>query len=87
MCRGEDHPSADLAGNAFKCPEKHHSYLHFLFFQGGETHKPGYGSGKFLERQKGHKGYDAQGTLSKIFKLGSSGSRPGSRSGSPVARR
>ncbi|XP_042319201.1 myelin basic protein [Sceloporus undulatus] len=57
------------------------------FSWGGETHKPGYGSGKFLERQKGQKGYDAQGTLSKIFKLGSSGSRPGSRSGSPVARR
>ncbi|XP_008106963.1 myelin basic protein isoform X3 [Anolis carolinensis] len=57
------------------------------FSWGGETHKPGYGSGKFFERQKGQKGYDAQGTLSKIFKLGSSGSRPGSRSGSPVARR
>nr|XP_060630941.1 myelin basic protein isoform X3 [Anolis sagrei ordinatus] len=57
------------------------------FSWGGETHKPGYGSGKFFGGQKGQKGYDAQGTLSKIFKLGSSGSRPGSRSGSPVARR
>ncbi|XP_025021259.1 myelin basic protein [Python bivittatus] len=60
--------------------------------KGGETHKPGYGSGKFYEHKyahKGHKGYhhDGQGTLSKLFKLGSSGSRPGSRSGSPVARR
>uniref|UniRef100_A0A8D0BH97 Myelin basic protein n=1 Tax=Salvator merianae TaxID=96440 RepID=A0A8D0BH97_SALMN len=60
--------------------------------KGGETHKPGYGSGKFYEHKyahKGHKGYhhDGQGTLSKIFKLGGSGSRPGSRSGSPIARR
>ncbi|XP_044282455.1 myelin basic protein [Varanus komodoensis] len=61
------------------------------FSWGGETHKPGYGSGKFYEHKyahKGHKGYhDGQGTLSKIFKLGGSGSRPGSRSGSPIARR
>ncbi|XP_042716380.1 myelin basic protein isoform X2 [Malaclemys terrapin pileata] len=61
--------------------------------KGGEGHKPGYGgSGKFYEHKsayKGHKGsyHDGQGTLSKIFKLGGSGSRPGSRSGSPVARR
>ncbi|XP_067393625.1 myelin basic protein isoform X2 [Emydura macquarii macquarii] len=61
--------------------------------KGGEGHKPGYGaSGKFSEHKsayKGHKGsyHDGQGTLSKIFKLGGSGSRPGSRSGSPVARR
>ncbi|XP_061450155.1 myelin basic protein isoform X2 [Rhineura floridana] len=44
------------------------------FSWGGETHKPGYGSGKFYEHKyahKGHKGYhhDGQGTLSKIFKL------------------
>ncbi|XP_074800839.1 myelin basic protein isoform X3 [Natator depressus] len=63
------------------------------FSWGGEGHKPGYGgSGKFSEHKsayKGHKGsyHDGQGTLSKIFKLGGSGSRPGSRSGSPVARR
>ncbi|XP_053100414.1 myelin basic protein isoform X2 [Hemicordylus capensis] len=64
--------------------------------KGGETHKSGYGrsgygSGKFYEHKyahKGHKGYhDGQGTLSKIFRLGGSGSRPGSRSGSPIARR
>uniref|UniRef100_A0A8D0L153 Myelin basic protein n=1 Tax=Sphenodon punctatus TaxID=8508 RepID=A0A8D0L153_SPHPU len=61
--------------------------------KGGESHKPGYGgSSKFYEHKsahKGHKGHyhDGQGTLSKIFKLGGSGSRPGSRSGSPVARR
>ncbi|XP_072854838.1 myelin basic protein isoform X6 [Pogona vitticeps] len=62
------------------------------FSWGGETHKPAYGSGKYYEHKyahKGHKGYyhDGQGTLSKIFRLGSSGSRPGSRSGSPIARR
>ncbi|XP_060100075.1 myelin basic protein isoform X2 [Heteronotia binoei] len=62
--------------------------------KGGETprHGYGYGSGKFYEHKyahKGHKGYhyDGQGTLSKLFRLGGSGSRPGSRSGSPVARR
>ncbi|XP_060100074.1 myelin basic protein isoform X1 [Heteronotia binoei] len=64
------------------------------FSWGGETprHGYGYGSGKFYEHKyahKGHKGYhyDGQGTLSKLFRLGGSGSRPGSRSGSPVARR
>ncbi|XP_006029270.1 PREDICTED: myelin basic protein isoform X1 [Gavialis gangeticus] len=63
------------------------------FSWGGEGHKPGYGgSGKFYEHKSAHKGHkgsyhDGQGTLSKIFKLGGSGSRPGSRSGSPVARR
>ncbi|XP_070603535.1 myelin basic protein isoform X1 [Erythrolamprus reginae] len=62
------------------------------FSWGGETHRPGYGSGKFYEHKyahKGHKGYryDGQGSLSKFFKLGGSSSRPGSRSGSPVARR
>lgn len=46
----------------------------FSLSQGGETHKPGYGSGKFYEHKyahKGHKGYryDGQGTLSKFFKL------------------
>ncbi|XP_077209043.1 myelin basic protein isoform X2 [Paroedura picta] len=60
--------------------------------KGGETPKHGYGSGKYYEHKyahKGHKGYhyDGQGTLSKLFKLGGSGSRPGSRSGSPIARR
>uniref|UniRef100_A0A8C3GF18 Myelin basic protein n=1 Tax=Cairina moschata TaxID=8855 RepID=A0A8C3GF18_CAIMO len=61
--------------------------------KGGEGHKPGYGgSGKFYEHKSAHKGHkgsyhEGQGTLSKIFKLGGSGSRPGSRSGSPVARR
>uniref|UniRef100_A0A8C6ZLC3 Myelin basic protein n=1 Tax=Nothoprocta perdicaria TaxID=30464 RepID=A0A8C6ZLC3_NOTPE len=62
------------------------------FSWGGEGHKPGYGSGKFYEHKSAHKGHkgsyhEGQGTLSKIFKLGGSGSRPGSRSGSPVARR
>ncbi|KAJ7338614.1 hypothetical protein JRQ81_012516 [Phrynocephalus forsythii] len=62
------------------------------FSWGGETHKPAYGSGKYYEHKyahKGHKGYyhDGQGTLSKLFRLGGSGSRPGSRSGSPIARR
>lgn len=41
--------------------------------QGGETHKPGYGSGKFYEHKYGHKGHkyyhDGQGTLSKLFRL------------------
>ncbi|XP_010076858.1 PREDICTED: myelin basic protein isoform X2 [Pterocles gutturalis] len=61
--------------------------------KGGEGHKPGYGgSGKFYEHKSAHKGHkgsyhEGQGPLSKIFKLGGSGSRPGSRSGSPVARR
>ncbi|XP_077640760.1 myelin basic protein isoform X3 [Lonchura striata] len=60
--------------------------------KGGETHKPGYGSGKFYEHKSAHKGHkgsyhEGQGTLSRIFKLGGSGSRPGSRSGSPIARR
>lgn len=45
-----------------------------LSLQGGETHKPGYGSGKFYEHKsphKGHKGsyHEGQGTLSRIFKL------------------
>ncbi|XP_033010666.1 myelin basic protein isoform X2 [Lacerta agilis] len=62
------------------------------FSWGGETHRPGYGSGRFYEHKyahKGHKGYhyDGQGTLSRLFRLGGSGSRPGSRSGSPIARR
>ncbi|XP_066480050.1 myelin basic protein [Tiliqua scincoides] len=61
------------------------------FSWGGETHKPGYGSGKFYEHKYAHKGHkyhhDGQGTLSKLFRLGGSGSRPGSRSGSPIARR
>ncbi|XP_041340777.1 myelin basic protein isoform X1 [Pyrgilauda ruficollis] len=62
------------------------------FSWGGETHKPGYGSGKFYEHKSAHKGHkgsyhEGQGTLSRIFKLGGSGSRPGSRSGSPIARR
>ncbi|XP_017668715.1 PREDICTED: myelin basic protein [Lepidothrix coronata] len=62
------------------------------FSWGGEGHKPGYGSGKFYEHKSAHKGHkgsyhEGQGTLSRIFKLGGSGSRPGSRSGSPIARR
>ncbi|XP_063253743.1 myelin basic protein isoform X4 [Prinia subflava] len=62
------------------------------FSWGGEAHKPGYGSGKFYEHKSAHKGHkgsyhEGQGTLSRIFKLGGSGSRPGSRSGSPIARR
>ncbi|XP_028941124.1 myelin basic protein, partial [Antrostomus carolinensis] len=62
------------------------------FSWGGEGHKPGYGSGKFYEHKSAHKGHkgsyhEGQGTLSQAFFLGGSGSRPGSRSGSPVARR
>lgn len=45
-----------------------------LSLQGGETHKPGYGSGKFYEHKSAHKGHkgsyhEGQGTLSRIFKL------------------
>uniref|UniRef100_A0A8C3D8G7 Myelin basic protein n=1 Tax=Corvus moneduloides TaxID=1196302 RepID=A0A8C3D8G7_CORMO len=66
--------------------------VHFFKNIGGEGHKPGYGSGKFYEHKSAHKGHkgsyhEGQGTLSRIFKLGGSGSRPGSRSGSPIARR
>ncbi|XP_048364313.1 myelin basic protein [Sphaerodactylus townsendi] len=62
------------------------------FSWGGESPRHGYGSGRYYEHKyahKGHKGYyhDGQGTLSKLFRLGGSGSRPGSRSGSPIARR
>ncbi|EDL09386.1 Golli-Mbp isoform X4 [Mus musculus] len=56
--------------------------------KGAEGQKPGFGYGgrasDYKSAHKGFKGaYDAQGTLSKIFKLGGRDSR----SGSPMARR
>ncbi|XP_032166177.1 myelin basic protein isoform X3 [Mustela erminea] len=52
--------------------------------KGGEGQKPGFGYGRRAPAHKGLKGaHDAQGTLSKIFKLGGRDSR----SGSPMARR
>ncbi|XP_028729723.1 myelin basic protein isoform X3 [Peromyscus leucopus] len=58
------------------------------FSWGAEGQKPGFGYGgrasDYKSAHKGFKGaYDAQGTLSKIFKLGGRDSR----SGSPMARR
>ncbi|XP_045880180.1 myelin basic protein isoform X5 [Meles meles] len=54
------------------------------FSWGGEGQKPGFGYGRRAPAHKGLKGsHDAQGTLSKIFKLGGRDSR----SGSPMARR
>ncbi|XP_067554915.1 myelin basic protein isoform X5 [Pseudorca crassidens] len=54
---------------------------------GAESQKPGFGYGgrasDYKSGHKGLKGHDAQGTLSRIFKLGG---RDG-RSGSPMARR
>ncbi|XP_035949640.1 myelin basic protein isoform X3 [Halichoerus grypus] len=52
--------------------------------KGAEGQKPGLGYGGRAPAHKGLKGaHDAQGTLSKIFKLGGRDSR----SGSPMARR
>uniref|UniRef100_A0A3Q1MAL4 Myelin basic protein n=6 Tax=Pecora TaxID=35500 RepID=A0A3Q1MAL4_BOVIN len=55
--------------------------------KGAEGQKPGFGYGgrasDYKSAHKGLKGHDAQGTLSKIFKLGGRDSR----SGSPMARR
>ncbi|XP_061025289.1 myelin basic protein isoform X1 [Eubalaena glacialis] len=55
--------------------------------KGAEGQKPGFGYGgrasDYKSAHKGLKGHDAQGTLSRIFKLGG---RDG-RSGSPMARR
>ncbi|XP_060026480.1 myelin basic protein isoform X4 [Lagenorhynchus albirostris] len=55
--------------------------------KGAEGQKPGFGYGgrasDYKSGHKGLKGHDAQGTLSRIFKLGG---RDG-RSGSPMARR
>uniref|UniRef100_A0A7N5P7G4 Myelin basic protein n=1 Tax=Ailuropoda melanoleuca TaxID=9646 RepID=A0A7N5P7G4_AILME len=54
------------------------------FSWGAEGQKPGFGYGGRAPAHKGLKGaHDAQGTLSKIFKLGGRDSR----SGSPMARR
>nr|XP_060470095.1 myelin basic protein isoform X3 [Panthera onca] len=53
------------------------------FSWGAEGQKPGFGYGGRAAAHKGFKGADAQGTLSKIFKLGGRDSR----SGSPMARR
>nr|XP_058895807.1 myelin basic protein isoform X1 [Kogia breviceps] len=57
------------------------------FSWGAEGQKPGFGYGgrasDYKSAHKGLKGHDAQGTLSRIFKLGG---RDG-RSGSPMARR
>ncbi|MXQ95623.1 hypothetical protein E5288_WYG009326 [Bos mutus] len=57
------------------------------FSWGAEGQKPGFGYGgrasDYKSAHKGLKGHDAQGTLSKIFKLGGRDSR----SGSPMARR
>ncbi|KAJ8782180.1 hypothetical protein J1605_010372 [Eschrichtius robustus] len=57
------------------------------FSWGAEGPKPGFGYGgrasDYKSAHKGLKGHDAQGTLSRIFKLGG---RDG-RSGSPMARR
>nr|P25188.1 RecName: Full=Myelin basic protein; Short=MBP [Cavia porcellus] len=55
------------------------------FSWGAEGQKPGFGYGGRADyKSKGFKGaHDAQGTLSKIFKLGGRDSR----SGSPMARR
>uniref|UniRef100_A0A8C0M051 Myelin basic protein n=1 Tax=Canis lupus familiaris TaxID=9615 RepID=A0A8C0M051_CANLF len=53
------------------------------FSWGAEGQKPGFGYGGRAPAHKGLKGTDAQGTLSKIFKLGGRDSR----SGSPMARR
>uniref|UniRef100_A0A2K5QPZ6 Myelin basic protein n=1 Tax=Cebus imitator TaxID=2715852 RepID=A0A2K5QPZ6_CEBIM len=56
-------------------------------WQGAEGQKPGFGYGgrasDYKSAHKGFKGVDAQGTLSRIFKLGGRDSR----SGSPMARR
>uniref|UniRef100_A0A2K6UA62 Myelin basic protein n=1 Tax=Saimiri boliviensis boliviensis TaxID=39432 RepID=A0A2K6UA62_SAIBB len=58
-----------------------------LSLQGAEGQKPGFGYGgrasDYKSAHKGFKGVDAQGTLSRIFKLGGRDSR----SGSPMARR
>ncbi|XP_021785583.1 myelin basic protein isoform X2 [Papio anubis] len=55
--------------------------------KGAEGQKPGFGYGgrasDYKSAHKGFKGVDAQGTLSRIFKLGGRDSR----SGSPMARR
>ncbi|XP_057554235.1 myelin basic protein isoform X10 [Hippopotamus amphibius kiboko] len=57
------------------------------FSWGAEGQKPGFGYGgrasDYKAAHKGLKGHDAQGTLSRIFKLGGRDSR----SGSPMARR
>ncbi|PNJ29033.1 MBP isoform 35 [Pongo abelii] len=57
------------------------------FRKGAEGQRPGFGYGgrasDYKSAHKGFKGVDAQGTLSKIFKLGGRDSR----SGSPMARR
>ncbi|XP_025221261.1 myelin basic protein isoform X1 [Theropithecus gelada] len=57
------------------------------FSWGAEGQKPGFGYGgrasDYKSAHKGFKGVDAQGTLSRIFKLGGRDSR----SGSPMARR
>ncbi|XP_069425244.1 myelin basic protein isoform X1 [Ovis canadensis] len=57
------------------------------FSWGAEGQKPGFGYGgrasDYKSAHKGLKGHDAQGTLSRIFKLGGRDSR----SGSPMARR
>ncbi|XP_039092324.1 myelin basic protein isoform X2 [Hyaena hyaena] len=54
------------------------------FSWGAEGQKPGFGYGGRAAAHKGFKGaHDAQGTLSRIFKLGGRDSR----SGSPMARR
>uniref|UniRef100_A0A8C6ZJN4 Myelin basic protein n=1 Tax=Nothoprocta perdicaria TaxID=30464 RepID=A0A8C6ZJN4_NOTPE len=86
---GDDNPVVHFFKNIVSVPA---ASCPLQLLRGGEGHKPGYGSGKFYEHKSAHKGHkgsyhEGQGTLSKIFKLGGSGSRPGSRSGSPVARR
>uniref|UniRef100_A0A673V2S4 Myelin basic protein n=1 Tax=Suricata suricatta TaxID=37032 RepID=A0A673V2S4_SURSU len=65
-------------------PQDEHPVVHFFKNIGAEGQKPGFGYGGRAAAHKGFKGaHDAQGTLSKIFKLGGRDSR----SGSPMARR
>uniref|UniRef100_H0ZFI2 Myelin basic protein n=1 Tax=Taeniopygia guttata TaxID=59729 RepID=H0ZFI2_TAEGU len=71
----DDNPVVHFFKNIVSLPSFYGRGLSLTRFSwGGETHKPGYGSGKFYEHKSAHKGHkgsyhEGQGTLSRIFKL------------------